>query len=322
MKSARATPIAFSGAASVAAAALGSAPMKRVRAVLAFGGLWLLAAALGAADSADSVAPGKTYVYKHSAGMPHELEIYFPRNHDPANRRAPGLLLFHGGGWSRGSPEQFRLACTYFASRGLVAATANYRMHRKEDVPGLPPGESYKRVCVTDAKSAIRWMKQHAAELGLDPRRLIVGGGSAGGHIAVLATINPGLDDPADSKAFDTSVAAYVLFNHAFAPKDTDREVNVMAHLDPGFAPAIVFFGSEDRWRPGWDAAQQKLKSMGNTTAKVWIAQGHIHGFYLEQPWHDLTLAAADRFLVRQGFLSGEPTLVLPAVGAKLVQAP
>lgn len=68
--------------------------------------------------------------------------------------------------WTGGSLGQFRIACAYFASRGLVSATAEYQMLSKPDAAKLPAGETRKRVCVTDAKSAIRWFKQHAGELG------------------------------------------------------------------------------------------------------------------------------------------------------------
>lgn len=262
------------------------------------------------ADTGRATPPGKSFVYKSAGGESQTLEVYFPKDHNPATARAPALLLFHGGGWSRGGLAQFRAACAYFASRGLVAATADYRMHRKEDVPGLPAGESYKRICVTDAKSAIRWMKQHAAELGLDPQRLVTGGGSAGGHIAVLASANlRGLDDPADPPGFDTTVMAHVLFNPAFAPKDDDAEVNVLAHLGPEFPPTVVFFGSDDRWKPAWDETQCKLRALGQATITQWVALGQIHGFYLNAPWEDATLVAADRFLAKLGCLQGEPTL-------------
>ena len=61
-----------------------------------------------------------------------------------------------------GSLAQFRIACAYFASRGMVCATANYRMLTKAESKKLPPSESRKRVCVTDAKSAVRWFKQQS----------------------------------------------------------------------------------------------------------------------------------------------------------------
>jgi hypothetical protein len=265
-------------------------------------------------------APGKLYVYKTSAGKPRQMEIYFPPNHDPAKARVPGLILFHGGGWGGGTLAQFRTACAYFASRGLVCATAEYQMLSKADAAKLPAGETRKRVCVTDAKSAIRWFKQKAPELGIDPRRIITGGGSAGGHVSALATLNPGLNDPADPNDFDTGVVAYLWFNPAFSPDDSaDAEVDVLRHLKPTLAPAIAFFGTQDGWKKGWDAAHEKLKSLGNTTTELWLAEGQGHSFFNKDPWQTVTLIAADRFLVQQGLLTGEPTLSPPASGEKLV---
>ena len=67
---------------------------------------------------------GKPYIYKTSAGMERQMEIYFPPNHDASKSKMPGMILFHGGGWGSGSLGQFRIACAYFASRGLVCATS------------------------------------------------------------------------------------------------------------------------------------------------------------------------------------------------------
>lgn len=267
--------------------------------------------------------PGKKFVYKLSEGETQELEVYFPPAGTPAGTCVPGLLFFHGGGWKGGDLSQFREACSYFASRGLVAATANYRMLSKGTIKDEPDGElRYKRVCVTDAKSAIRWMKQHAEELGIDPQRLIVGGGSAGGHLAVLATTNPGLNDPSDPKGIDTSVAAYLLFNPAFTAKDgVDPEVDVLKHLTASFSPAILFFGTEDTWKAGSDAALLKLKTLGNTTTEVWTAEGQKHSFFNLEPWKRSTLSAADRFLVERGLLSGNSTLAPSSDNAKLIKA-
>ena len=275
--------------------------------------------------SSEQTPPGKVYVYKHSAGKPRELEIYFPPNHDPHKLEAkvPGLILFHGGGWSGGSLIQFRTACQYFASRGVVAVTANYQMLSGAEAKQLQTGESRKRACITDAKSAIRWFKQHADALGVDPERIITGGGSAGGHVSVLATMNDGLNDPADPKDFDTSVVAYVLFNPAFALDDNqDSEVDVLKHIRPTMAPAIAFFGSTDHWKEGWDNLQQELKRQGNTTTELQIAEGQKHSFFNKDPWRSVTLIAADRFLIKLGLLKGEPTLATPATGQTLVAAP
>lgn len=267
-------------------------------------------------------APGKPYIYKTSAGQPRTMEIYFPPNHDPATAKVPGLILFHGGGWGGGSLAQFRRACAYFASRGLVCATSEYQLSSRAGATQLPANESRKRVCVTDAKSAIRWFKQKAPELGIDPQRIITGGGSAGGHVSALATANPSLNDPADPKDVDTRVVAYLWFNPAFTADDSvDPEIDFLQHVKPDLAPAIVFFGTEDPWKKGWDTAHEKLTSLGNTTTELWIAEGEKHSFFNSGPWQRVTLIAADRFLVRQGLLSGEPTLPPPPSGEKLVPA-
>lgn len=266
--------------------------------------------------------PGKSFVYKHSGGKPQEMEIYFPSDWEPAKRKVPGVILFHGGGWSGGTLDQFRHAGHYLASRGLVAATANYRMLTRAERGTLPAAESFKRVCITDAKSAIRWFKQKADELGIDPARIITGGGSAGGHIAVLATLNPGLNDPADPAGIDTSVAAYLLFNPAFDPKDHgDRDVDVLAHLTAKLPPAILFFGTKDQWKAGSEAALRRLAELGNQSAEMWLADEQGHSFFNRPPWQDITLHAADRFLVEHGFLQGPPTLPAPPAGQELKRA-
>jgi acetyl esterase len=270
----------------------------------------------------DDAPAGKLYVYKESAGKSRQMEIFFPPNHDPLKSKVPGVILFHGGAWGGGSLSQFRVACAYFASRGLVCATAEYQMLSAADAKKLPAGETRKRVCVTDAKSAIRWFKQNASELGIDPNKIVTGGGSAGGHISALATLNPGLNDPADPKDIDTSVVAYLWFNPAFAlDDDKDAEIDVVRYVKSGLAPAIVFFGDRDSWKKGWDIAHAKWKSLNNQTIDLQIAPGQSHSFFNKDPWQTLTLISADRFLVKLGLLTGEPTKTAPASGEKLVAA-
>ena len=274
--------------------------------------------AKGATPSGPS---GKVYTYKESGGQPRQMEIYFPPQHDPKTAKVPGLILFHGGGWTGGSLAQFRTVCDYFAGRGLVTATVQYRMLTKAEAAALPAGETRKRVCITDAKSAIRWFKQHANELGVDPSRVITGGGSAGGHISVLATTNPGLNDPHDPPGIDTTVVAYLLFNPAFSPDDgQDQEVDVLRHAEPTLPPAIVFFGTNDPWKKGWDTLYGKLVREGNKTIDLQIAKNQAHGFFNRDPWQTVCILAADRFLVDQGLLQGTATRTPPPSGEQLTR--
>jgi acetyl esterase/lipase len=267
---------------------------------------------------------GKVHIYKQEGDTAREMEIFFPKDHDPATKAVPGIIMFHGGGWGGGHRKQFRYLCHYFSTRGLVAATVTYKLAPKARIEEAKSPESRKRVCITDAKSAIRWYKQNAEELGIDPRKIVAGGGSAGGHISLLATTTPGLNDPNDPKAYDTSVAAYLLFNPALSAGDSkDPEVDFLQQLKADFPPSIAFFGSEDNWmKKGWDPAYDKMKSLGVKSADFRIAEGMGHGFFNRQPWADVTLIAADKFLKELGFIEGEPTLAAPKTGEKLAKRP
>jgi acetyl esterase len=265
----------------------------------------------------------KTYVYKTSAGKERRMEIFFPPNHDPAKSKVPGMIFFHGGAWLGGSLAEFRRTCAYFASRGLVCATANYQMLKikKAEVAKLPAGETHKRVCVIDAKSAIRWFKQHADELGIDPARIITGGTSAGGHISALATMNPDLNDPTDPKGIDTTVVAYIWVNPAFSRGDKRfPEIDLMRYLKDDLPPSIVFWGENDNWKKGWNIAYEKWRSLGTKTIDLKIAPGEKHGFWNHSAqWHTVMLIETDNFLVKHGFLTGEPTLTMPESGEKFI---
>jgi len=266
----------------------------------------------------DDIPEGKIYTYKEEDGVTREMEIHFPKDHDAATELVPGIIMFHGGGWGGGKRDQFRYLCHYFADRGLVAATVSYRLATKAD-----NGKgSRKRVCITDAKSAIRWYKNNAETLGVDPQRIIAGGGSAGGHVSLLATTNPELNDPQDNREHDTSVVAYLLFNPALGMADAkDSEVDFLQHIRPDFSPAIVFFGSEDeKWLKGWNAAYEKMQLLNIHSVEVWIAEDQEHSFFNKQPWQDMTIRASDEFLKDLGLIKGEPTLVPPKTQGKLVK--
>jgi len=86
------------------------------------------------------------------------------------------LSIFFGGGWSHGTPLQFYRECTHYAAKEMVAVAAEYRISYLHKTT---PFESFE-----DAKDAIRWLRQHASELNIDPNRIVAAGASAGGHLA------------------------------------------------------------------------------------------------------------------------------------------
>ena len=108
-----------------------------------------------------------------------------------------------------GTPEQFRDQSEYLATRGMVGIRVEYRTIPKGD-------EGAPTVCVQDAKSAMRWVRSHASELGIDPKRVGSGGGSAGGHLAAFVGMVEGQDDPNDDRNVSPKANAMVLFNPVF----------------------------------------------------------------------------------------------------------
>ena len=98
-------------------------------------------------------------------------------------RRRPAIVFFFGGGWVGGNPSQFFPHCEHLAAKGMVAVSAEYRVKSRHQATPFD--------CVEDARSAVRYLRGHARELGIDPDRIAAGGGSAGGHLAAATgTLN------------------------------------------------------------------------------------------------------------------------------------
>src|SRR5262245_1847736 len=138
---------------------------------------------LNAADAPQGKAGSvEKYVFKKTADAELAIHLHFPADWKASDQR-PAIVFFFGGGWTSGSVEQFRPQAEYLAGRGMVAARADYRVKSRQNVT---PDK-----CVEDCKSAVRWLRQHAAALGIDPNRIAAGGGSAGGHTAAATAIVP-----------------------------------------------------------------------------------------------------------------------------------
>jgi len=104
------------------------------------------------------------------------LHIFRPKSKPTDNTKSPCVVMIHGGGWNGGEPRSYYRAGENWAKLGLVAIAIDYRLRDKQGGTALDS--------VRDAKSAIRWIRSHAAELGIDPERIAVQGSSAGGHLA------------------------------------------------------------------------------------------------------------------------------------------
>ncbi len=256
--------------------------------------------------------PDETLVYHEPAeGDPLKLDLFFPDNHE-ANQKRPCVVFFFGGGWSGGDTKQFHGYSKYFASRGLVAVSAQYRTKKSH--------EASPDQCVEDGKEAIRYIRRHAKELGVDPDKIIAGGGSAGGHVAAAVAMCPKIDATPDD-AVSCLPNALVLLNPVYdngpGGYGHDRvtayweEISPLHNIREGLPPTIVFFGADDPLVPAAtiDAFQKKMTDAGNE-CESHVYEGQNHGFFHinkggREMFEDV-VGKTDAFLVKLGFLSGE----------------
>lgn len=251
-----------------------------------------------------------------------ELKLHFfmpPKAEATIAVQKPCVVFFFGGGWKSGSYLQFVPQAEYLASRGIVAACADYRI--------LSIHKTLPDKAVEDAKSAIRWVRGHAVELGIDPTKVIAAGGSAGGHLAACTALVSAYDGLTDDKAVSSKPDALVLFNPAmniatlFNERATSGTPGVTLEMAEAITPnnfmtkdtppAIFFFGSEDKLKLGADEYRQKALKLG-LRAEMWVAPGQAHGFFNKEPWLQVTARQMDVFLTSLGYLGGAPALKLP----------
>lgn len=256
----------------------------------------------------------RTIVYKSASGSDLNLHWYEPAKREtPAP--APAIVFFFGGGWIGGTPTQFFPQCEYFAARGLVAVSVEYRTANSH---GVSP-----YACLRDAKSAIRWIRQHAGKYNIDPDRIVASGGSAGGHLAICTALIDEFDEVGETLAVSSKPNALVLFNpptdttqkktRAARVGDSPEELSPIHHVRPGLPPSIVFHGTADTAVMYDEVVRftKRMRKVGNRCELV-SYEGEKHGFFNYSRNLELfsdTVAKADRFLSSLGYLQGEPTV-------------
>ena len=274
-------------------------------------------------EPAPATLPGaETEVYKTVSDVSLPLHIFFPEGHK-SGQSLPAIIFFFGGGWRNGSPAQFEKHCTYLASRGMVAITAEYRVWGRHKTKAI--------ACFQDAKSAMRYVRSNAKRLGIDPNRIAAGGGSAGGHLAgALGTIG-GLDDPADDLSVSAAPNALCLFNPALIlasipdafplPDGLEERFGVSPtafspyhNIGSNQPPAIIFHGDADTTihHKSVELFTEKYKSLGNRCELV-TYQEQGHGFFNfgrgDNAMFIATVTEMDAFLRSLRYLQGEPTI-------------
>jgi acetyl esterase len=260
------------------------------------------------------------HVYKTVGDKALRLFIVKPPNWKATDKH-PALVNFHGGGWYAGLPSTHDDRSRYLASRGMVCVDVEYRLlERSSKEPPL--------VCVQDAKSAMRWVRSHAADLGVDPDRIGASGGSAGSHLAACVGMIEGLDDPADDLKVSAKANALLLYkpiidiakDHGFGRQRMEgryQEFSPAANITPDDPPTLLVAGTMDRAAPAEyvNTFSEALKEAG-VRSEVLLLEGAEHNFQYNMAqagtYYD-ALLVTDRFLASLGWLEGDPTVVKPA---------
>lgn len=283
--------------------------------------------------------PDKVVIYKRASGLDLGFYIFSPPDHKVGDK-APAILLFFGGGGGYGNMSQLYNHAHYLASRGMVAICADYRTGKRYTKEAQNEGEgtdaddmyahryltqeAEKTYHVTpkervkDAKSAVRYMRTHADELGIDPNKLVVGGSSSGGFIAAATATVDGFNEAGEDTSVSCRPDALVLYCPVFDRGPTGyhhdyvkeywKEISPLHNIDKDAPPTIVLVGDRDPCLPVANATEYK-KRMDAVGARCDL---HIYkdtGHGLNKPRYYETLTAIDKFLASLGFLTGKPTL-------------
>lgn len=280
--------------------------------------LWIASALAKDGKVGPTIKGVEHMVYKEASGSKLVLNVFYPEGHDAKKDKRPAIVFFFGGGWSGGNPAQFAPHCEYLASRGMVAMSADYRVRSRQ---GTPPFE-----CVKDGKSAVRWIRQNAKKLGIDPERLAAGGGSAGGHVAAATGTVPSLEEEGEDLSVSSKPDALVLFNPVYdnGPKgyghsrvaDRYKEISPIHNIRKGTPPAIVFLGDQDSLIPVSTAEKYKaLMEKVGSRSDLHVYAGQPHGFFNQGKkgnYYEKTVLEMDKFLISLGWLKGKPTIQVP----------
>ena len=220
----------------------------------------------------------------------------------------PAIAFIHGGGWYQGNRQGYRGQIVEAAKRGYVAATISYRLMKfdeakKETTTATPNFPAQ----IHDAKASIRWLRANADKYDVDPERIGVTGGSAGGHLSLLVGLTDASSDlegdggnpdqssrvqavvnvfgPTDMAAcYETSSVAWIfrLFMGGTPDEigETYKAASPITYASADDPPILTLHGDRDALVPIAQATtlNEKMKSSG-ARHTLMIFEGQGHGF-------------------------------------------
>lgn len=237
-------------------------------------------------------------VYVEGGHERHKLDLFLP---EKADGPLPLLIWVHGGGWQAGSKENCPPLRSGYLQRGYAVASINYRLSGHAVFPAQ----------IEDCKAAIRWLRTHATDYGLDPTRFGVWGSSAGGHlVALIGTsgdvkefdVGANLDQssrvqavcdyygPTDftvfvttpgyeSHASEASPEAKLIGGAVMQNKDKAARVNPITYVSRDDPPFLIVHGDKDPTVP-INQSELLFKSLKETgvSSHFHTIHGAVHG--------------------------------------------
>lgn len=276
--------------------------------------LFLCASAIAFAqpkpETTPTELPGAEAFFYREAGATPALRLFVvkPAGWKAGDRRS-ALMFFFGGGWTTGTPASSIFWARFAAEHGMIGLAPDYRTKGRHDTSPL--------AAVADSRAALHWVQEHAAELGLDPARIAVGGNSAGGHVALWTAITAAPPGSAESESPRLKPAALILFSTVsdtsaatgYTPKRFGENTTALSpvhQLDARMPPVLAFHGDADQTVPLSQALalRDRLVATGNT-CELHIVPGGGHNFGNDVPeWRGKSRELMIDFLKKQGLLA------------------
>ncbi|MDZ4403271.1 alpha/beta hydrolase fold domain-containing protein [Prosthecobacter sp.] len=242
-----------------------------------------------------------------------ELRIYFKMPESwSENDKRPVMVFFFGGGWSGGSPFVCVREADHFTKNGVVVGLADYRACNRQ-------GTMLDK-CAEDARSAVRWVRANCAKLGADPARLIVGGGSAGGHIAACTAAAEAPSSDSDDLSVSCTPNALLLYypvaslvdgSRSFAFQrllgdDLAKKLSPAQNVTKLWPKTVMFSGTADIELANGILLHNQAKA-ADVTFEMYLAEGRGHGIARTKPRDFAWLNYATDFFTRIGIIDKQP---------------
>jgi len=256
-------------------------------------------------------------IYGSVNGRNLTADVFTPQQM-PAKPR-PAIVFLHGGSWMFGGPSQFHFHSAYLAAKyNFFAMSVDYRMS----------GEAKFPAALQDAKCAIRWIRAHAKKLNIDPERIAICGGSAGGHLSSMIATTAGVPEyegNGGNPGYPSHANLAILFNgefdmwdlvkkgsligamkqfiggtHEEMPEKYD-ELSSIKRINKNTPPTLLLHGTKDYCVSHKQsiAFHDRLKELGIHT-EIELYKDKPHAWFNKEPDRTITLKRMEKFLAEQ----------------------